>query len=282
MRLPKVSSAEAIAMSNPIRIAVLGATGRMGRAIIQAAAQNAQVKLAVALDRAGNPLLGQDASALAGLPASGILVTDSLDAVINDFDVLIDFSRPEGTLAVLPACMKHGKALVIGTTGFAPEQKEEVLAAAKKIPVCMSANYSIGVNVTLRLLELAAKTLGDDYDVEIVEAHHKHKVDAPSGTALRMGEAVAAGLNRDLKDCAVYERYGNTGARDSKTIGFATIRGGDVVGDHTVMFLGDGERVEISHKATSRMNFSNGAVKAAAWLNSRAPGLYEMRDVLGL
>lgn len=269
-------------MSNPIRIAVLGATGRMGRAIIQAAAQNVQVKLTVALDRAGNPLLGQDASALAGLPASGVLVTDSLDAIINDFDVLIDFSRPEGTLAVLPACLKHGKALVIGTTGFDPQQKAEVVAAAQKIPVCMSANYSIGVNVTLRLLELAAKTLGDDYDVEIVEAHHKHKIDAPSGTALRMGEAVALGLNRDLKDCAVYERYGNTGARDSKTIGFATIRGGDVVGDHTVMFLGDGERVEISHKATSRMNFSNGAVKAAAWLSGRKPGLYEMRDVLGL
>lgn len=269
-------------MSHPIRIAVLGATGRMGRAIIQAAAQNSQVKLAAALDRAGNPLLGQDASALAGLPASGVLVTDSLDAVINDFDVLIDFSRPEGTLAVLPACLKHGKALVIGTTGFAPEQKEEVIAASRKIPVCMSANYSIGVNVTLRLLELAAKTLGDDYDVEIVEAHHKHKIDAPSGTALRMGEAVATGLNRDLKDCAVYERYGNTGARDGKTIGFATIRGGDVVGDHTVMFLGDGERVEISHKATSRMNFSNGAVRAAAWLKTRGPGLYEMRDVLGL
>ena len=269
-------------MSTPIRIAVLGATGRMGRAIIQAAAQNPQVKLTAALDRAGNPLLGQDAAALAGLPATGVQVTDSLDAVIKDFDVLIDFSRPEGTLAVLPACLQHGKALVIGTTGFAPEQKAEVLAAARKIPVCMSANYSIGVNVTLRLLELAAKTLGDAYDVEIVEAHHKHKIDAPSGTALRMGEAVAAGLNRDLQDCAVYERYGNTGARDSKTIGFATIRGGDVVGDHTVMFLGDGERVEISHKATSRMNFSNGAVRAAAWISQRGPGLYEMRDVLGL
>jgi 4-hydroxy-tetrahydrodipicolinate reductase len=273
---------KASAMSNPIRIAVLGATGRMGRAIIQAAAQNSQVKLAVALDRAGNPLIGQDAAALAGLPAAGVMVTDSLAVVINDFDVLIDFSRPEGTLAVLPLCLKHGKGMIIGTTGFTPEQKAEVAAAAKQIPVCLSANYSIGVNVTLRLLELAAKTLGDDYDVEIVEAHHKHKVDAPSGTALRMGEAVAAGLGRDLKDCAVYERYGNTGARDSKTIGFATVRGGDVIGDHTVMFLGDGERVEISHKATSRMNFSNGAVKAAAWLSGRTPGLYEMRDVLGL
>ena len=269
-------------MSNPIRIAVLGATGRMGRAIIQAAAQNSQVKLAVALDRAGNPLLGQDAAALAGLPAAGVLVTDSLEAAINDFDVLIDFSRPEGTLAVLPLCLKHGKAIVIGTTGFTPEQKAEVVAASKQIPICMSANYSIGVNVTLRLLELAAKTLGDGYDVEIVEAHHKHKIDAPSGTALRMGEAVAAGLGRDLNECAVYERYGNTGARDGKTIGFATIRGGDVVGDHTVMFLGDGERIEISHKATNRMHFSNGAIKAAAWLSGRSPGLCEMRDVLGL
>lgn len=269
-------------MSKPIRIAVLGATGRMGRAIIQAAAQNPQVKLAVALDRAGNPLLGSDAAALAGLPAAGVLVTDSFAAVINDFDVLIDFSRPEGTLAVLPLCLKHGKGMVIGTTGFSPEEKAELGAAAKQIPICLSANYSIGVNVTLRLLELAAKTLGDDYDVEIVETHHKHKVDAPSGTALRMGEAVATGLNRDLKDCAVYERYGNTGERDGKTIGFATVRGGDVVGDHTVMFLGDGERVEISHKATSRMNFSNGAVRAAAWLSECKPGMYEMRDVLGL
>lgn len=266
----------------PTRIAILGATGRMGRAIIQAADLNPQVKLAAALDRAGNLLLGQDAAAQAGLAPCGVLVTESLEAAVDQFDVLIDFSRPEATLAALPVCLRHGKAMVIGTTGFAPDQKAELTAASRKIPVCLSANFSIGVNVTLRLLELAAKTLGDAYDVEIVEAHHRHKVDAPSGTALRMGEAVAAGLGRDLKDCAVYERYGNTGARDGKTIGFATVRGGDVVGDHTVLFLGEGERVEISHKATSRMNFSGGAVKAAAWLKGRAPGLYEMRDVLGL
>jgi 4-hydroxy-tetrahydrodipicolinate reductase len=269
-------------MSNPIRIAVLGATGRMGRAIIQATTQNPQIQLAVALERAGNPLIGQDAAAQAGLPAAGIMVTDSLIVAINDFDVLIDFSRPEATLAALPLCVKHGKAMVIGTTGFTPEQKAEFSVAAKQIPICMSANFSIGVNVTLRILELAGRVLGDSYDVEIVEAHHRHKVDAPSGTALRMGEAVAAGLGRNLKDCAVYERYGNTGPRDAKTIGFATVRGGDVVGDHTVMFLGDGERVEISHKASSRVNFSSGAVKAAAWLSGRAPGIYEMRDVLGL
>lgn len=264
------------------RIAILGATGRMGRAIIQAAALNPHIKLTAALDRSGNPLLGQDAAAQAGLPPCGVMISDSLEAAVAQFDVLIDFSRPEATLSALPLCLQHGKGMVIGTTGFSSEQKAEIAAAAKKISICMSANFSIGVNVTLRLLELAAKTLGDAYDVEIVEAHHRHKVDAPSGTALRMGEAVAAGLGRDLKDCAVYERYGNTGARDSKTIGFATVRGGDVVGDHTVLFLGEGERVEISHKATSRMNFSGGAVKAAAWLQGKPAGLYEMRDVLGL
>ena len=269
-------------MSTPVRIAVFGATGRMGRAIIQAAALNPAVKLTVALDRAGNPMLGQDAGTQSGLQPNGVPVTDSLEAALNNFDVLIDFSRPEGTLAALPLCAGHGKSVVIGTTGFTPEQKAQVAAHAKKIPICMSANFSIGVNVTLRLLELAAKTLGDAYDVEIVEAHHKHKVDAPSGTALRMGEAVAAGLQRNLHDCAVYERHGNTGERKARTIGFATVRGGDVVGDHTVMFLGDGERVEISHKASSRMNFSNGAVRAAAWLSGRGAGLYEMKDVLNL
>ena len=270
------------AMRSPVRIAILGATGRMGRAMIQAAALLPAVRLAVALDRAGNPLLGQDAATQAGLPPAGVLVTDNLEASIKEFDVLIDFSRPEGTLAALPLCVQHGKAVVIGTTGFTPAQKAQIAAHAEKIPVCLSANFSIGVNVSLKLLELAAKALGDAYDVEIVEAHHRHKVDAPSGTALRMGEAVAAGLGRDLKDCAVYERYGTTGARDAKAIGFATIRGGDVVGDHTVMFLGEGERIEISHKATSRMNFSGGAIRAAAWLHGREAGLYEMKDVLNL
>lgn len=269
-------------MSNLTRIAVLGATGRMGRAIIQTVVQTPEVTLTAALDRAGNPLLGQDAAAQAGLAPVGVQVTDDLDAVADRFDVLIDFSRPEATLSVLPVCVAHQRAMVIGTTGFSPEQKIELAGAARRIPICLSANFSIGVNVTLKLLELAAKTLSHGYDVEIVEAHHRHKVDAPSGTALRMGEAVAAGLGRDLKDCAVYERHGITGARDRNAIGFATVRGGDVVGDHTVMFLGDGERVEISHKATSRGNFSSGAVKAAAWLKDRPAGLYEMRDVLGL
>ncbi|MGH8461414.1 MAG: 4-hydroxy-tetrahydrodipicolinate reductase [Stenotrophobium sp.] len=269
-------------MSTPTRIAILGATGRMGRAIIQSVAQNSDLVLAAALDRSGNPLLGLDAATQAGLPPAGVAVTDDLQAVAGRFDVLIDFSRPEATLAALPVCLAHGRGMVIGTTGFTPQQKAELASAARKIPICLSANYSIGVNVTLKLLELAAKTLGDGYDVEIVEAHHRHKIDAPSGTALRMGEAVAAGLGRDLKDCAVYERYGNTGARPAKTIGFATVRGGDVVGDHTVMFLGEGERVEIVHKATSRGNFSGGAVRAAAWLRNRPAGLYEMRDVLGL
>lgn len=267
---------------NPTRIAILGATGRMGRALVHAVLLNRRAVLSAAIDRSGNPFLGQDAATQAGLPPCGVMVTDSLKAVMSQFDVLIDFSRPEATLAALPLCVAQGTGLVIGTTGFTPEQKALIADAAKTIPICLSANYSIGVNVTLRLLELAAKTLGDAYDVEIVEAHHRHKIDAPSGTALRMGEAVAAGLGRDLKDCAVYERYGNTGERDGKTIGFATVRGGDVVGDHTVLFLGEGERVEISHKATSRMNFSGGAAAAALWLQGRPAGLYDMRDVLGL
>ena len=269
-------------MSTTTRIAVLGATGRIGRAIIQFAALSADVKLTAALDRAGNPLLGQDAATQAGLPPAGVLVTDDLQAAASHFDVLIDFSRPEATLAALPVCLAHGRGMVIGTTGFTPQQKAELASAARTIPICLAANFSIGVNVTLKLLELAAKTLGDGYDVEVVEAHHRHKVEAPSGTALRMGEAVAAGLGRDLQDCAVYERYGNTGPRKAGAIGFATVRGGDVVGDHTVMFLGEGERVEITHKATSRGNFSGGAIRAAAWLKGRSAGLYEMRDVLGL
>lgn len=264
------------------RVAILGAAGRMGRALIQTLAAEPQASLAAALDRAGAADLGRDASALAGLPESGVLLGADLPAALPSVDVVIDFTRPDGTMAALEACLRQRKALVIGTTGLDAEQKAAIAEAAKIVPVCFSANYSVGVNVCLRLLRIAAQTLGEGYDVEIVEAHHRHKVDAPSGTALRMGEAVADALGRKLEDCAVYGREGHTGARDGNTIGFATVRGGDVVGDHTVMFLGEGERVEISHKASSRTNFARGALRAAVWLAGQPAGLYDMQDVLGL
>jgi len=268
-------------MTHQTRVAILGAAGRMGRALIQSIPAEPGLRFAAAVDRAGAPELGRDAAVLAGLPESGVLLGADLAVALPGVDVVIDFTRPDGTMAALEACLKQGKALVIGTTGLDAEQKAAIAAAARSIPVCFSANYSVGVNLCLQLLRTAALTLGEAYDVEIVEAHHKHKVDAPSGTALRMGEAVAEALGRKLEDVAVYGREGHTGARDGRTIGFATVRGGDVVGDHTVMFLGEGERVEISHKASSRSNFARGALRAAAWLNGRPAGLYDMRDVLG-
>lgn len=261
------------------RIAIHGAAGRMGRAVIQTALAATQCELVAAIDRPDNEELGVDVGSVVGQSAIGITVGYVLDP--DAFEVLIDFSQPEATMAALEFCRAHRKALVIGTTGFSPAQREAIEAAAKEIPLCTAANFSIGVNVVLGLLGEAARLLGDQYDVEIVEAHHRHKNDAPSGTALAMGEELARALGRDLKDSAVYGREGQTGPREKKTIGFATIRGGDVVGDHTVMFLGEGERVEISHKATSRLNFAQGAVRAACWLADRKPGLYSMRDVLG-
>ena len=264
------------------RIAIHGAAGRMGRALIQAAQANSAVRLSAAIDRSDVPELGKDAGAIAGGKHADVMISGDLNAAAPQFDVLVDFTRPEGTLEALDICVRQRKAMIIGTTGFSAEQKIRIEAAAKQIPVCLSANFSIGVNVCMGLLEQAAKALREGFDMEVVEAHHRSKVDAPSGTALMMGEAVARGAGRDLKECAVYERYGHTGARDAETIGFSTIRGGDVVGDHTVMFLGDGERIEISHKATSRMNFANGAIRAAAWLAGRSAGLYSMRDVLDL
>lgn len=264
------------------RVAILGATGRMGRALIQAVHAEPQAKLAAVLARPGCPDLGRDASAIAGLNASGVLLGADLDAALPGVDVVIDFTRPEGTMTALQDCRKARKALVIGTTGFNAEQKAAIADAARSIPICLSANYSVGVNVCLRLLRLAAQSLGEGYDVEIVEAHHRLKVDAPSGTALRLGEAVAEALGRKLEDCAIYGREGQTGVRDANTIGFATVRGGDVVGDHTVMFLGEGERLEISHKASSRSNFARGALRAAVWLADKPAGLYDMQDVLGL
>lgn len=264
------------------RVAILGAAGRMGRALISCIPAESGLRLAAALDRAGNPELGRDAAVLAGLAESGVKLGADLDAGVGAADVVIDFTRPDGTMAALAACLKQHKALVIGTTGLDAGQKAAIEQAARSIPICFSANYSVGVNLCLQLLRTAALTLGDAYDVEIVEAHHKHKVDAPSGTALRMGEAVADALGRKLEEVAVYGREGHTGARDGRTIGFATVRGGDVIGDHAVLFLGEGERVEISHKASSRSNFARGALRAAAWLNGKPAGLYDMRDVLGL
>ncbi len=264
------------------RIAISGAGGRMGRALIQAVAAAEGAILAAAIERPDSSLIGSDAGELAGVGALGVKITGDLAAVAGDFDVLIDFTVPAATAANIEICRKAGKKIVIGTTGLNDVQKTVLKKAAAEIGLVYSGNYSIGVNVTLRLLELAAKTFGDTVDVEIIEAHHRHKIDAPSGTALMMGEAVAGALDRDLKEVAVYERYGHTGARDRQTIGFQTIRGGDIVGDHNVMFIGEGERVEIRHVATSRMNFANGAVRAAVWLGGKPAGSYDMRDVLNL
>ncbi len=264
------------------RIAVTGAAGRMGKMLIEAVALSQEAVLSAAIERPGSSLVGADAGELAGIGANGIVVVDSLEAELDNFDVLIDFTAPVATLANAALCAEHGKGIVIGTTGFTVEEEETLLSAQSQAAICKAANFSTGVNVCLNLLQKAAEILGDDYDVEVYEAHHRHKVDAPSGTALAMGQAVADGLQRDLRKVAIYGREGQTGARDKETIGFATVRGGDVVGDHTVMFLGEGERVEITHKASSRMSFARGAVRAAAWLRQREPGLYEMRDVLGL
>jgi 4-hydroxy-tetrahydrodipicolinate reductase len=264
------------------RIAVTGAGGRMGKNLIEAVnlAQNAE--LVAAIERPESSLVGADAGELAGIGHIGVPVVGDINLISSEFDVLIDFTAPMSTIANAKACAALGKGIVIGTTGFSKAQKEDLLAVPSQIPMCMAANFSTGVNVCLKLLQTAARALGDDVDVEIYEAHHRHKVDAPSGTALRMGEVVAATLGRNLDKVAVYGREGQTGARERDTIGFATVRGGDVVGDHTVMFMADGERVEITHKASSRMSFARGAVRAACWLNGRDPGLYDMQDVLDL
>ena len=255
------------------RIAILGAAGRMGRALLDAVPNHANLRLGAAFDRADAPGIGQPV-------ADGVKLSSDLREAATDYDVLIDFTRPEGTLGALEACLLGGKGMVIGTTGFSADQRALIEAASKRIPICLSGNFSIGVNLCLALVEHAARVLGETVDIEIVEAHHRHKVDAPSGTALMLGEAAARGVGRSLREHAVYAREGHTGARTRTDIGFATIRGGDVVGDHTVMFLGDGERVEIAHKASNRANFSNGALRAAHWLQGKGPGLYSMKDVL--
>ncbi len=264
-----------------VKIAVTGVSGRMGQMLVAAVRASGDCTLTGALDQAASPALGQDAALGAGA-ATGVTVTADLALGLADSDVLIDFTRPEGTLQHLRVCRELGVAAVVGTTGFSEGQKAEIAQIAQHIPIMMAPNMSVGVNVTLKLLEMAAKALSTGYDIEIVEAHHRHKVDAPSGTALQMGEVVAAALGRDLKDCAVYAREGVTGERDPSSIGFATIRGGDIVGDHTVLFAGIGERIEISHKSSSRATYAQGSLRAARFVAGRAPGLYDMFDVLAL
>lgn len=264
------------------RIGITGAAGRMGRQLVETVLQHPDLELAAAVDRPGSSFLGADAGELAGRGNIGVTITDSLADVLPALDVLIDFTLPEATVENARLCREHGVRMVIGTTGLTAEQRREVEASSSEVGVVFAANYSAGVTLSLKLMDMAARALGDDFDVEVVEAHHRHKIDAPSGTALRMGEVLANALGRNLEECAVYGRQGRTGERDSRTIGFETIRGGDVVGDHTVMFLGQGERLEITHRASSRMTFARGAVRSAAWVADRKPGLYDMEDVLDL
>jgi 4-hydroxy-tetrahydrodipicolinate reductase len=264
-----------------VQIAIAGVSGRMGRALLEAVAADPGCALHAAIDRPGSPLVEQDAGAAWGA-ASGVRVTDQLAAALQGAQALIDFTRPEATFGYLDACIAAGVPLVIGTTGFDDAGRARIAAAAQQIAVVFAPNMSVGVNLLMKLAELAAQVLEDGYDIEIIEAHHRHKVDAPSGTALGLGQAVARAIDRDLASCAVYGREGVTGERDPKTIGFATVRGGDIVGDHTLLFAGIGERVELTHKASSRATFAQGALRAAKWLQGRAPGLYDMRDVLGL
>jgi 4-hydroxy-tetrahydrodipicolinate reductase len=276
-----MTSASPLAQDSKHRIAIAGSTGRMGHMLIEAVLAADDCVLAGALDRFDSPALGEDATAFLGR-SSGVPVSGDLRAGLKGAHCLIDFTRPEGTMAHLAVCRDLGVKLVIGTTGFSEAQKAEIAAASKDIAIMMAPNMSVGVNVVMKLLETAAKALSQGYDIEIVEAHHRHKVDAPSGTALKMGEVVAAAIGRDLKECAVYGREGVTGERDPSTIGFATVRGGDVVGDHTVMFLGTGERIEVTHKSSSRVTYAQGSLRAVRFLAGQAHGLFGMDDVLGL
>lgn len=263
------------------RIAVCGAAGRMGRALIQSIHETPGATLSAAVDRPDSSLLGSDAGEMAGVGHLGVPLAGSFAGIIDQFDVAIDFSTPAATVAHIELCRQHGRQLVVGTTGLSDAERRLMKLATQEMALVYSGNYSVGVNVMLKLLDMAARTFADTVDIEIVEAHHRHKVDAPSGTALMMGETVAAALGRDLKNVAVYERHGHTGPRDRQSIGFQTIRGGDIVGDHNVMFIGDGERIELRHVATNRMNFAHGAVRAALWVADRPAGLYSMQDVLG-
>ncbi len=264
-----------------LKIAVAGAGGRMGKSLVQSITEDDDTVLVTATDRPGSSLLGVDAGELAGVGTLGVALVDDL-AKGADFDVLIDFTTPDSTMAHLQFCQSHNKAIVIGTTGLTDQQKQPLQAAAKTIPVVFAPNMSVGVNLVFKLLETAAQVMGNEADIEIIEAHHRNKVDAPSGTALRMGEIVADVLGRDLSQCAVYGREGYTGVRDPNTIGFSTIRGGDIIGEHNAMFIAEGERVEIGIRSSSRATYANGAVRGAKWLSNQTSGLFDMQDVLGL
>jgi 4-hydroxy-tetrahydrodipicolinate reductase len=263
-------------------IAVTGAAGRMGRSLIQSCYENANCQLGAAIEHEGSPFIGLDAGEMAGVGTLNKHLVSQLSDITDDFHTLIDFTRPEVTLKNLASCVASGKNIIIGTTGFSEKQKQQIHQASNTIGIVFAPNMSVGVNLCFKLLDIAARVLGDDVDIEVIEAHHRHKVDAPSGTALRMGEVVADALGRNLDECAVYGREGVSGERDRKTIGFETIRAGDIVGDHTVLFADIGERVEITHKASSRMTFANGAIRAALWLKDKDNGLYDMQDVLDL
>jgi 4-hydroxy-tetrahydrodipicolinate reductase len=264
-----------------LNIAVAGSSGRMGRALLAAVMKDSGLHLQAALEMDRSPYLGKDVSELTG-DLGSVVITDNFSAALPGCDVLIDFTQPEGTIKHLSVCRAEGIKMVIGTTGFSVEQKEALKVASEDIALVVAPNMSVGVNVTFKLLDIAAKVLGEGYDIEIVEAHHRHKVDAPSGTALHMGEIVAKATGSNLSEVAIYGREGVTGERSSRTIGFSTIRGGDIVGDHTVMFAGTGERIEISHKASNRATFTNGALRAARFLGDKDKGLFDMQDVLGL
>ncbi len=269
-------------MSNPVRVCVHGAGGRMGRTVIQALQNHSQLVLSAATDAHGSSLIGADSGEIAGVGRNGVAVVDQLDQALAISDVVIDFSRPEGTMRLIDALEQTTVALVTGTTGLAAEEQARLIKLAQSRPLVQAANFSVGVNVCVKLTEMAARIMRDEADIEIIEAHHKHKVDAPSGTALRLGQAACAALDLDLDAVAVKSRDGNIGPRPQGTIGFSTVRGGDIVGEHTVMFAAEGERVEITHKASSRMNFASGAVRAANWLTQQSAGLYDMTHVLGL
>jgi 4-hydroxy-tetrahydrodipicolinate reductase len=264
-----------------LNIVIAGSTGRMGHALLEGVFADAELNLHAALDHAANAAIGRDAGELVGNPC-GVKVSADLMAAVAGADVLVDFTRPEASMKYLTACRKSGTKLVIGTTGFSAEQKLAIHEASKDIAIVFAPNMSVGVTLLINLVQAAAKVLSEGYDIEVIEAHHRHKIDAPSGTALRLGEAAAAALGRNLSECAVYGREGVTGERDPSTIGFATVRGGDVVGDHTVLFAGIGERVELTHKASSRATFALGALRAAKFLANKSSGLYDMQDVLGL
>lgn len=264
------------------RIAVVGAAGRMGRMFIEAIAADARCQLAAAIERPGSSLLGVDAGELVGVGKLDVALSSDLAAVVDQFDTVINFTNPELTMSNVELCRQHDKGIVIGTTGLSDEQKQAMAEAAEDIPVVFASNMSVGVNLVFKLLETAAKILDQDADIEIIEAHHRNKVDAPSGTALSMGEIVADAVGRDLQQCAVYGREGVTGVRDHEAIGFATVRAGDVIGDHTVLFACEGERVEITHKASSRVIYARGALRAVRFLSDKKSGLFDMQDVLGL